>query len=469
MSTRRDNSGRVGALLNAARTQLWPIPTIFVAASLAAGIAFPRIDERISGYLPFGLKEYLFGGDSGAARDVLSAIAGSMITVSSLTFSLTVVTLQLASSQFSPRLLRTFTRDRQVQVTMGIFLGTFLYSLTVMRTVRDAGENTELFVPALSVSFAYLLVTTSVIALVLFLAHIVRQIRVEAILTDVRGSSMTMVSRVLPEHDPEATPSPVVVPDEAVPLPARATGFIGSIDREALVSAATDAGVIIAIDVAVGAWVVEGTPIAHAWRSDDPAAASRREMRFDELADAVKPAIMLLAERGGREDVTFSLRQLVDVAAKALSPGVNDPTTAVHTINHVSALLCAVARRDLSPEVLRDDDERVRAVIPRRDLAEFVDLGIGQLRSYGISDRLVVEALLVLLRELAWIVREEDRPVVREELDHTRRAIATQEWDQADLTSLHRNLDLVEKALTLRWPPASPTPVGSMRARPSDR
>ncbi len=469
MRTHRDLSSRFAALLNAARTNLWPIPTIFVAAALVAGVVFPRIDRRIDESLSEAVKGYLFGGDSDAARDVLGAIAGSMITVTSLTFSLTVVTLQLASSQFSPRLLRTFTRDRQVQVTLGLFLGTFLYSLTVMRTVRDSGDQQDLFVPAMSVSVSYVLVTASVIALVLFLAHIVRQIRVEAILTDVRASALTMVARVLPEHDPDAEPEPVVVPSGATPLLARATGFVGSIDREALVSAATNAGVVIAVDVAVGAWVVEGTPVAHAWLSGDPDAASRREVRFDELSDAVKPALMLLDERGGREDVTFSLRQLVDVAAKALSPGVNDPTTAVHTVNHVSALLCEVAGRDLSPEVLRDDDERLRAILPRRDLAEFVDLGIGQLRSYGITDRLVVQALLVLLRELAWVVREEDAHVVREQLEQTRRAIAAQDWDEADLTPLRRNLDLVDEAMAHRWPPEVPTPVGAMRARPGDR
>ncbi len=469
MRTQRDQSGRLAALLNAARTNLWPIPTIFVAAALAAGIGFPRVDRRLDDVLPESVNDYLFGGDPGAARDVLSAIAGSMITVTSLTFSLTVVTLQLASSQFSPRLLRTFTRDRQVQVTLGIFLGTFVYALTVMRTVRASGEEQDVFVPAMSVSVSYVLVIASVIALVLFLAHIVRQIRVEAILTDVRGSAVAMIDRVLPEHDPQASPESVVVPDGAVPLLARATGFIGSIDREALVSAATNAGVVIAVDVTVGGWVVEGTPVAHAWLSGDPDAAARRAVFADELSDAVRPALMLLDERGGREDITFSLRQLVDVASKALSPGVNDPTTAVHTINHLSALLCVIAARDLSAEVLRDDDERVRAVLPRRDLADVVDLAIGQVRSYGITDRLVVQALLVLLRELAWVVREPDAPVVRDQLEQTRRAIAAQDWDEADLAPLRRNLDLVDEAVDHRWPPQTPTPAGTMRARPGDR
>jgi uncharacterized membrane protein len=123
------------------RSQLWPLPAIGIAVALLLGIALPELDAALDDQLPAFVSDYLFGGGASAARTVLDAIAGSLITVTALTFSLTVVTLQLASSQFSPRLLRTFSSDRFVQLTLALFLGTFTYALTVLRTVRTGDDN----------------------------------------------------------------------------------------------------------------------------------------------------------------------------------------------------------------------------------------------------------------------------------------------------------------------------------------
>ena len=121
------------------RTQLWPLPAGGVLLALAAGIWLPRLDLHLNGRLPLWLTPLLFDGDPGSAQTLLDAIASSLITVTSLTFSLTVLTLQLASSQFSPRLLRTFTSDVFVQSTLAIFLATFTYALTVLRAIRSGG------------------------------------------------------------------------------------------------------------------------------------------------------------------------------------------------------------------------------------------------------------------------------------------------------------------------------------------
>ena len=154
------NRGGWSALRDAVRTQLWPIPAIGIALAALVGVLLPRLDARIDDNLPPVAANYLFGGGAAAARAVLEAIAGSLITVTSLTFSLTVVTLQLASSQFSPRLLRTFSSDRFVQGTLALLLGTFTYALTVLRTVRTPADDQDLFVPQISVTLAFLLVST---------------------------------------------------------------------------------------------------------------------------------------------------------------------------------------------------------------------------------------------------------------------------------------------------------------------
>ena len=206
-----------GSLRDEARTRLWPLPLLAVLAAVALGIGLPRMDAALDDRLPAALTVYLFGGGAGAARTVLTAIATSLITVTSLTFSLTVVTLQLASSQYSPRLLRTFTRDRFVHGTLALFLGSFVYALTVLRTVRTADSGGDPFVPQLSVTVAYVLMVASVVGLVMFLAHLAREIRVETILATVHAEASDTIARVLggPDDADDRTGRPAsVLPDE---------------------------------------------------------------------------------------------------------------------------------------------------------------------------------------------------------------------------------------------------------------
>ena len=194
----------------AVRSRLWPIPVLAVVAALLLGLGVPELDARFDEHLSAGVSDLLFGGDADAARSLLGAIASSLITVTSLTFSLTVVTLQLASSQFSPRLLRTFTSDQFVQVTLALFLATFTYALTVLRAVRSDGDGGGAeFVPKAAITLAFVLTVASVLGLVLFLAHLTTQIRVETMLRNVhRDATRTMGTtlRDLEPGEPAATP-----------------------------------------------------------------------------------------------------------------------------------------------------------------------------------------------------------------------------------------------------------------------
>lgn len=199
-------SGRVSVLRDNLRTQLWPVPAAGTALAIILGVGLPQLDARIDDSIPPTLRNYLFGGDADAARTLLNAIGSSLITVTSLTFSLTVLTLQLASSQFSPRLLRTFSRDRFVHLTLALFLTTFTYSLVALRTVRTSSDTQAAFVLQISVTFALILTVASVLGLVLFLAHLASQIRLETILDNVHREATETLQRVLDERDDAAQP-----------------------------------------------------------------------------------------------------------------------------------------------------------------------------------------------------------------------------------------------------------------------
>ena len=166
---------------------------------------------------------------------------------------------------------------------------------------------------------------------------------------------------------------------------------------------------------------------------------------FDRLQNGVRGAIAVGYERTAAQDVAFGLRQLTDVANKALSPGINDPTTAVHALGHISAILCQLAGRDLRPVVLRDEDDRVRVVLLRPSFAEVVDVAITQPRRYGSSDQQVLERLFRLLEELAWHV--DDQSPIREQLQRLRSTVIRSDFDDIEFAQLEEAAVRVERAM----------------------
>lgn len=429
------------------RTRLWPLPAAALVSAVALGIGLPRLDEAVGDDLPPALTRYLFGGGAGAAQTVLDAIATSMITVTSLTFSLTVLTLQLASSQYSPRLLRTFTRDRFVQGTLALFLGSFVYAVTVLRTVRTPTGSETSFVPQLSVTVAFVLTLASALGLVLFLAHLAREIRVETVLRNVHDEASGSIGRALGEHGTSAVAA--LPPEERTGgtrvLLAPASGFVVGIDAEVLREAALELDAVVVVDRPVGDALVAGTPVARAWSlsmvplsEDDTATLQERLAR----------ALDTRYERTSQQDVGFGLRQLTDVAVKALSPAINDPTTAVHALNHAAVLLCELSRRDLGAEALRDDSGRVRVALRQRSFGELLDLAVAQPRIYGADDPFVMRSLLELLEAVAWVADGSEQSVAVEgQLARTRKVIAQGSLDEFHQQELGSTADAVDAVL----------------------
>lgn len=428
------------------KTQLWPLPTITVVLALLVGLGLPVLEAKL-GDLPRGLRSWVFGGDAAAARSLLDSISSSLITVTSLTFSLTVVTLQLASSQFSPRLLRTFTSDQFVQRTLALFLATFTFSLTVLRAIRSADDPGQgEFVPRFAVSLAFVMAIASVIGLVLFLAHLTKQIRVETMLHAVRKDAIDTMRGVLPEQGAstdylvESKP-----PEHALPLYATGDGFLTFMDSSSLVEIAQDEEARIYLSVHPGSFLVKGTPLGVAWsavggRLDDDA--------VERVSDRVAKCIHTGPERTAYQDVGYGLRQLTDVANKALSPGVNDPTTAVHALGHISAFLCDLADRDLGAQLMEGSDGQVCVTMDRPSFADYVDLGISQPRRYGASDPQVLSRIFQVLLDLSYRTHPSQHDVVRHQLTRARATAHAQDYDSVELAGLERLGSQIEQNLS---------------------
>ncbi len=434
-------STRRAVVADAFRSQLWPVPTLAVVVAVLLGVLVPELDARVDTGLSGRTAALLFGGGAEAARTVLGAVASSLVTLTSLTFSLTVVTLQLASGQFSPRLLRTFSSDRFVHVTLGLFLATFVYSLTVLRTVRTGSDAQAEVVPRISVTLSYVLAVASALALVLFLAHLAREIRVETMLRRVHAEAGATAERTLSERSgpvaPEGLPTP---PSTAVPLLAPRSGFLTSLDAPALLAAAVDAGAVVLLERPPGSSLVAGTPVGWAWSLAGPDLPAGQ---LEALQERLAAALTTGHEPTGAQDVTFGLKQITDVACKALSPGVNDPRTAVHALGHSAALLSTLSTYALGPQVGRDEQGRPRLHWDRPALADLLDLAVSGPRRYGSSDPDVLARLYALLAEVAW---SSDDPVHRRAVLHQlERLDATAAAAEADEDERARHADLAEQ------------------------
>jgi uncharacterized membrane protein len=370
---------------------LWALPTLAVVAALIAGSVLSLVD--VGARSP--LRRLLFQGTADDARTLLIGTVGTMITVIALTLGLTVVALQLSSTQFSPRVLRNFLRDRPNQIVLSIFVATFAYSAAGLYTVGvSAGERTAEF-PRLAVTGAIVLLMASLGVLVFFADHLAHSIQIDSIMGVVVRSTVKVIDEGLPGEVGGTAPK---APERAVAVSAPRSGYVQSVHPEQLLGLATAADIVIRIVPRVGDHVIAGTPLAWVWTvrpappeppdSPDPA-------RFE---PAIAAAVRVAFERTMLQDTAFGLRQLVDIAIKALSPAINDPYTAVQSIDRLAVLLVALARRMLGDFQLSDSSGTVRVSAPAPAFADYLDLACGQIRRYGAGEPQVVHALLRMLR-----------------------------------------------------------------------
>jgi uncharacterized membrane protein len=380
------------------RASLWFTPSVAAVLALAAALALAEVAPKRG-----PLADLPWPGDAEAASNVLQVIATTIIPVTSLTFSLVVVALQLASQQFSPRLLREFTRDWVIQAVLAILVAAFVFALTVL-----LGLNSQEPVPKLAVVVAFLLSLASTGALLAFLGHIVRSLRIDTMMAGVHGETVATLEEFYPRLDePEPQrPGDLPGPDGAAIVPSPRSGFVKVVSPDQLVGVAEREDVVLWMTLRPGDHVIMGSPLGTVCRPDGspvPDEVGRR------LAPSVLEAVELGYERTSEQDTAFGLRQLADVAVKALSPGINDPVTAAHAVGYIADLLVRLHRRRLGPVVHSDAGGRPRVVLPDRDHVYYLELACAQIRRYGRREPTVLIALLRMLRDVSLAVHDADQ------------------------------------------------------------
>jgi uncharacterized membrane protein len=381
---------------------LWVLPTLSVGAFLLAGAVLSRVE--VDPDSRWG--SLAFQGTADDARSLLIVVSSTMITVTGLVFALTIVALQIASGQYSPRLLRNFMRDRGTQLVLSIFVGAFAYSTAGLFTVGIQGADQEAFVPRLAVSGSLALALASVGVLIYFIHHLAHSIQIDTIMSQVERETRSVIDGIYP-HQPryrepeERCPEP---PLEAVGLPAARSGYLQAVHPEPLLRAALRGDLVIVLAKQVGDHVVAGTPIAWAWRRS-PGPPPEAGALKAALADAVQVGF----ERTMVQDVGFGIRRLVDIASKALSPAINDPYTGVQAVHHLSVVLCSLARLRLGDRTVRDGQGELRVAVPRPSFPDYLRLGTAQIRRYGAEDPAVAQSLIQLFKDVGGHAIHEDR------------------------------------------------------------
>jgi uncharacterized membrane protein len=404
---------RQRALRDRLRESLLFLPLLL----LAGGVVVEEVAYGVDRHHRIGWLG-LFTMAPDAAVTLLSTIAGATITTAGVVFSLLVVSLQLASGQFSPRVLRTFWRDRMGQVLIGLLLAAFAYCVLALSQIDTTAKQA----PALTMTCAIALALASILAIVGFLNRITRQQYVGRIVERIQLEATDLIED-LPYGsrlerrcgEPTAVPEPPG-PGAALLVRSHADGWVQQVSHRAIL-AAVPPGSTIRLETRVGSYLIRDEPLARIWPAPD-AETGRR------AAQLIGEAIIIGATRTMQQDIDFALRQLNDIGLRALSPAVNDPTTAIEVILRVTSIMRPLLQADLPAQAVRDADDRTLLTPWDLDHAEYVRHAYGQIRLYAGAHPQVALTLVRVLRMLRDVAAEDGgRPAAVDELDRQLAAV----------------------------------------------
>ncbi len=382
---------RLSSIVERFRASLFLVPmiSVFIAIAVAAvGLVIDRHIDRGSARLPLELTSTVE-----SARALLSLVAGATITFAAIAFSVSLLLIQQASSQYSPRVVHTFFRDRFTKRVMGLVVGTFTYCLIVLRSVRTALEKSGApIIPNLSVAIAVLLGIATILAIVAFIDHSAHAMDVSQILENIQREATTQIQHEWPltqAHDRTREQVPTR-DDPPCTVRFNRTGWVQEIDPDALLRC-VGAGTIMWLDAYPGRYAIEGTPLC---------ALSVEPGDLDDTTRAIRAAVSIGRTRTMQQDVSFGLRQLADVALRALSPGINDPTTAQDSVFHIAAVLAELLRRDRPPHERTDNEGRRLVLVQQLTHDDLVHLAFDEIRRAAAAQPTVCIYLLEALKLL---------------------------------------------------------------------
>ena len=388
------------------RASLWFVPGLMILFSIALALALIEVDSNVK-YKWLIDYPRLFGLGADGSRGMLTAIASSMLTFAALAFSLTLAAITQASGQFTPRIFRNFMRDRANQFALGYFVSVFAFCLIVLRTIRGADEVK--FVPSLAVLGGLILAIGGVLVLIFFIHHIADSLQITTILNNITDETKQSVQKMFPREMGEAATE--VEKNETWraddikkwrQIPAREAGYVQDVNTDGLLEFAAANRILIKMRRGVGQFAGSGATLAEI--APDTETPNRETEiggeKSDQISDEIGEFFTLGRHRTIEKDVGFGIRQIVDIALKALSPGVNDTTTAIGCIDNLGEIVAEIARRQIPAKVRsKDDVPRVITVAP--NFQEYVETAFDQIRISGKANFAIFVRLIATISFIA--------------------------------------------------------------------
>lgn len=378
----------------------WFIPTLMVIGSILVVLLLLVLDQKLAiSTFQVGNISLIYGGGIESARDLLSDLATAIIAIAGVSFSITIVTLSLASTQYGPRLLRHYMRNTGNQIVLGTFVSTFVYCLLLYCQIPDAGIWDS--PPRIAVSFAVILAVISIGVFIYFIHHMSEFIRADVIINAAFHELLHSIERLYPEElgignneiaDDLGDQIPADFESNSRAISPPTSAYLQAIESEALMQLACDNELIIRLGCRPGNFVIQNHPVMHVY----PGAKAS-----EPLAKKLISTFILGHQRTPEQDVEFAIFELVEIALRALSPSLNDPFTAMACVNRLTAGLYRLQDRHIPSELRCDANHRLRIISPVAGFEELVYAAFDPIRQNGQSQELVMHHLNKSLRTLS--------------------------------------------------------------------
>jgi uncharacterized membrane protein len=391
---------RLLTIWDSVRSSLWALPFAMVVVACVAAYVALSINISI-GTDPVW---YLYSGGAKQTPQFLSNLVSSMITMATLAISITMVVLTLAAQQLGPRLIRSFMADRRTQASLGLFASTVVYLLLVLRSAYGQNEA----VANLAVTIGTALVLVSVATLLFFVHHLARSIIADNVVARIGRQLDDDIARMLPEAGDKKEPQAPKPSRKGVPVALANGGYVRAVSYESILRAATDADAKVELDIRAGQHAIPGVTIAY---------VTPEKAATDALCGAIQSAIYVGSERTSVQDLEYSIHQLVEIALRALSPGINDPYTAIAALDRLTLSIAKVMGRGLPKSAWQDKDGTLRLVAPVSDFEGIADAAFNQIRQQGAGKPAVLIRMAENFGQLMEIADRAQRSVFERHLD----------------------------------------------------
>ena len=422
----------------ALRTNLWVVPTLEVIAAVVL-FAGTHLLDRAAYHGSLTLPSWMDFGSADAVRQILTTLGAAVVTVVGVVFSITIVTLTLASTQFGPRMLRNFIRDRGTQVTLGTFVATFVYATLVLVSIGPAGHGHD-FIPYLSVTCAVGLVTLSMAVLIYFIHHIATTIQLPQVIANIATDLSHAIEAESTDHGNRLEAGPSVemllrrMSEAGGTVPAPSTGYLQFVRHETLTALAAEKGAVIRLLHRPGHFLVEGHPMATVWPPD----------AAESVNQALRRAHITGFSRTLAQDVAFAVDQLVEIAIRALSPAVNDTFTALTCVDWLGASMCKATTEWRPVRVHRDSHGYVRLITADVTYRRLIERAFEKIRQAGRGmPAVLIRQLHALAKIMDHTTNEPQRDLLLEQAAMILRASQESVFEPADRADVQREYDHV--------------------------